>query len=276
RLGKAPPELERLFAWGAARAGAASRFAKWQILYWSQLAGTAFAAAALATGALLVAFTDLAFGWSTTLAVEPETVARLVEAIAAPWRSIAPQAVPSLALIEQSQYFRFDGSGGAMPAAARTLTGWWPFTLLAIATYALLPRLALLVLARVRLRAATQALLLEDPRVTALLDRMRRPDVETTSPSPAEPLPDEPLAAPVARRHLEGRAHAVVWGDCLAPAHAFAYAHRLGVELEQVVAVGGGRALEEDRRTIERLAADGGVRSLLVFTPAWEPPLLEF
>lgn len=272
RVAKAPPELGRLFDWGAARAGAAGRFAKWQMLYWSQLAGTAFAAAALATGVLLVSFTDLAFGWSTTLAVEPPAVSRAVELIAAPWRRFAPGAVPSLELIEQSQYFRFEGRPPAATLPS-TLTGWWPFTLLAIATYALLPRLALLVLARIRLGAATRALLLDDPRVRALLDRMREPDVATTSTGPAETPLDEPLAAPTARQHLDGRAQAIVWNDCLAPDAARAYGRRLGVELENVLTAGSG-ALADDRQALQRL--DDGGRSLIVFVPAWEPPILEF
>ena len=36
-------------------------------------------------------------------------------------------------------------------------------------------------IAGARLRAATKALLLEDPRVTALLDRMASPDIETAA-----------------------------------------------------------------------------------------------
>lgn len=275
RLGKPSADVLLLFDRSAARAGPAGRFAKWQMLYWSQLAGAAFATAALATGLLLVTFTDLAFGWSTTLSVEPPTVSRLVATTAAPWRAFAPSAVPSLELIEQSQYFRFEGRAPS-GAAPRTLTGWWPFTLLAIATYALLPRLALLALARVRLRAATRALLLEDPRVTALLDRMRSPEVATASPSPAEMLAEEPLPAPTAREHLRGRAQAILWEGSLAPTDAHRYARRLGVELTDVIEAGGNLGLADERAALARLEGDGRGHSLIVFTPAWEPPLLEF
>ena len=66
RLARPPPELARLFDWHAARASA-GRFAKWQLLCWSQVAAVAFNVAALATAIALVTFTDLAFGWSTTL-----------------------------------------------------------------------------------------------------------------------------------------------------------------------------------------------------------------
>ena len=49
-------------------------------------------------------------------------------------------------------------------------------------TYGLVPRLVLLVLAARALRAATAALLLEDSQVTALLDRMASPEIETAAP----------------------------------------------------------------------------------------------
>ena len=274
RLTVRTPELGRLFDRDAARSAAAARFAKWQLLYWSQLAAAAFAAAALATGAVLITFTDLAFGWSTTLAADPRTVERIVAAIALPWRALLPGAVPDLALVEQSQYFRLEG-GAAAPAGARTLGAWWPFTMLAIATYGLLPRLAMLAIAGARLRAATRALLLENPDVTALLDRMRMPAVETASDEPHEAVREEAPAAQRAGGRLAGSAAAVVWGGAIAPAEARDYARRrLGIELTGVVEAGGGASIDADSAALERIA-DEAAQSLVVFTPAWEPPLLE-
>ena len=182
RLTRASPELARTFDWRAGRSSAA-RFAKWQLMCWSQVAAVGFNIAVLATAVLLVTFTDLAFRWSTTLDVDPEAVTRIVQAIAWPWHAFVPSAVPSAELVEQSQFFRLD-SGGL--ASGRALTAWWPFTLLTIVTYGLLPRLVLLGVAVVRLRAAEGALLLDDPRVTALVDRMASPAVETAAAEHAE------------------------------------------------------------------------------------------
>src|SRR5690606_26830214 len=55
---------------------ASGRFAKWQMLTWSQAAAVAFNVTALLTAFLLITFTDLAFGWSTTLALDPAEVSR--------------------------------------------------------------------------------------------------------------------------------------------------------------------------------------------------------
>ncbi|RPI62368.1 MAG: DUF2868 domain-containing protein, partial [Lysobacterales bacterium] len=175
RLARASPELAGAFDWRAGRSSAA-RVAKWQLMWWSQVAAVGFNVAALATAVLLVTFTDLAFRWSTTLDADPAAVTRIVHAIAWPWHAFVPSAVPSAALVEQSQFFRLDSSE---LVSGRALTAWWPFTLLTLLIYGLAPRLLLLGLAAARLRAATKRLLLDDPGVTALLDRMASPAIET-------------------------------------------------------------------------------------------------
>ncbi|HET8699962.1 MAG TPA: DUF2868 domain-containing protein, partial [Gammaproteobacteria bacterium] len=114
KLAGPAPDVSRLFDRGRLAAG---RFAKWQVLCWSQSAAVAFNVAALATAIVLVTFSDLAFGWSTTLEADPATVARVVHAIAAPWAALVPAAVPSATLVEQSQFFRLDG-GSALGAGA--------------------------------------------------------------------------------------------------------------------------------------------------------------
>ena len=176
RFAALPTPVERLFAWHAGRS-AASRFAKWQLLFWAQLTAVAFNAGVLATSFALVAITDLAFGWSTTLNLDPRDVAALTKAIAAPWAAWLPAAVPSDALIEGSRFFRLEHAAGP-PRIAEAFTGWWPFLLASIVTYGLVPRLVIGTLALAKLRSATRSMLLEDARVTALLDRMRSPSLQ--------------------------------------------------------------------------------------------------
>lgn len=265
----------RLFDWRA-RAGA-GRFAKRQVLVWSQIAAVAFNAGALATAAALVTFTDLAFGWSTTLAVDPAPVTRIVHAIAWPWHAFVPSAVPDAALVERSQFFRLDvgGGGAAVGAGSRELGGWWPFTICAIVVYGLLPRVALLVVAGFGLRSATRRLLLDDPRVTALLDRMRSPAIETEAAGHDEPPAPSPAQARTLERPPGGRADAIVWERCIGADGARAETRRrFGLEVGDVLEAGGGRGLDADNATLERLDPRPD-RTLVVLTPAWEPPVLE-
>lgn len=104
------------------------RYAKWQLLFWSQVAAAAFNVAALVTAFALITFTDLAFGWSTTLGADTALVGRLVEIVAWPWKSLFPAAVPDLALIEQSRFFRLERAAELPAGASRELAGWWSFT----------------------------------------------------------------------------------------------------------------------------------------------------
>ncbi len=273
RLADLPRELAPLFGWHPARGAASSRFATWQILAWSQTAAVAFNLAAIATGFALVTFTDLAFGWSTTLNADPRAIAHVVDAVARPWHTLAPSAVPDLGLIERSQFFRSDGARAV--DVSRTLGGWWSFTILAIVTYGLLPRVLLLAVSAWRLRVATRSLLMDDPRVAALLDRMTAPRVETAATRPEFPRSAAPLPEGTHPQPLVGNVRAVVWAGSIDPALADAYAQRtLGVALAIVVEAGA-RSLAEDRAALDLLcsAGDGAV---VVFTRAWEPPLLEF
>ena len=270
RLARASPELGVAFDWRAGRSGT-SRVAKWQLMRWSQVAAVGFNLAALVTAALLVTFTDLAFRWSTTLDADPEVVTRIVHAIAWPWHAFVPSAVPSAELIAESQFFRIDSR---TLASGRALAAWWPFTLLTIVTYGLLPRLVLLLVAGARLRAAERALLLDDARVTALLDRMASPAVETAAAEHGEQAAP-PSSDAVAYREATGRARAVIWEGCSSAAAARAHARsRLGLELDVVVEAGGSRTLGADRQALDAISSTEP-STVVVFTPAWEPPLLE-
>jgi hypothetical protein len=272
KLARASPDAARLFELHAARP-AARRFVKWQVLYWSQTAAVMFNLAALATAILLVTFSDLAFGWSTTLDVDAGAVSRIVQAIAWPWAPFAPLAVPSPELVEQSQFFRLERAGIAA-GSSRALGAWWPYTVFALVTYGLLPRLLLLALAAVRLRAATGALLLEDSRVTALLDRMASPAIETAAEQHEEAPRLEIGLATRADRPMTGSARALIWENSLPPDAARSYARRhLGLDVLDIAQAGAGH-LTADRAALEQLATDQA-RTLVVFTPAWEPPLLE-
>lgn len=268
-----------LFGRDAGGATAAARFSRWQWLTWSQTAGVAFNVAALAVAGALITFTDLAFGWSTTLDVGADDALRVVELLAAPWHGVWPAAVPGLALIESSRYFRLAaGAPGHVSPAA--LTGWWPFLVASILCYGLLPRVALLTLSAWRLRAATVGLLLDDPRVTALLDRMNAPEVAVRAP----PADDSPAgtggarATPTFGGAPSGAlpAAGIVWSGVLDAEHAREYAaSRLGWTLADVAEAGGDRPLEADRAAIDTVAA-ARPAAVFVFVRGWEPPLLDF
>jgi hypothetical protein len=261
-----------LLVWHEARGPTAARFARWQMIAWSQLAAVAFNVAALATAAGLIAFTDLAFGWSTTLQVSSADAARIADALSTPWRQLWPAAAPSVELIETSRFFRLTSSPPNEVPAAR-LTGWWPFLLAAILTYALLPRCVLLIIASLRLHAATRHLLLDDPRVTALLDRMRSTEIQLGAAEAEHVEAARPLhsagAAPSGAEAI-----GIVWSGAIAKESVGQWSEtHLKRSVADVVQAGGG-ALDGDQPAIER-AARSADKIILIFVRAWEAPLLD-
>lgn len=263
-----------LLLWPAARGPAVARFARWQMLVWSQIGAIAFNVAALATAAALIAFTDLAFGWSTTLRMNGEDVLRMTNALAAPWAWFWPDAVPSASLIESSRFYRL-ASASPPSISAETLTGWWPFLLAAIITYGLAPRCVLLIVALVRLRAATAHLLLDDPQVKALLDRMSAAEVVLGAEDVEPSVQSEHGVVQRSPENVPSQAVAVIWSSALAPDRVNAWILRhLRKEVTQLIEAGGGRALEDDAAAIRRIA-EGKPRAVLLLVRAWEAPLLD-
>ncbi len=93
----------------------------------------------LLTYLALLVFTDLAFGWSSTLIARSEQIAGLLQGIAAPWAWVWPGATPTLELIDATRYLRIDPGAGETQRAG----DWWQFLLASLLVYNLLPRLLL-------------------------------------------------------------------------------------------------------------------------------------
>ncbi len=245
---------------------------KWSLLVASQLFGVSFHGAALVTAAGLVVFSDLAFGWSTTLHLDAQGLARWAQRLALPWSHALPDAIPSLDLIRQTQYFR--GAGGFSGDAPRS-AAWWRFLLLCMACYGLAPRLALLTFASWRQRAALRRVFTTLPGVADLRDRLESRWVATAASGAEAGGPSRPGAPRPRRVARPARVRAVRWSGVPIADGAVAelVADALGAELAGVVdgGAGSGRA---DADLVAELAAAGDPPVVLV--KSWEPPLYEF
>lgn len=274
RIARLDERRADLLVWPAARGPAVARFARWQMLMWSQFGAVAFNIAALATAAALIAFTDLAFGWSTTLRIDSSDALRITNALAAPWGWIWPDAVPSASLIDGSRFFRL-ASASPPAISAETLTGWWPFLLAAIMTYGLAPRCLLLLFAAIRLRAATAHLLLDDPQVKALLDRMRSSEVALGAEDFEMPAQSAGAVARGSPSDAPSQAVAIIWSNAISKDTINEWSSRvLHKKVIQLVEAGGGRDLNEDAVAV-RTIADARPQGVLLFVRAWEAPLLD-
>lgn len=232
----------------------------------AQAGGSAFALTSLMTLLVLVVVQDLAFGWSTTLATGAGAYHRLVLAVASPWAGLWPDAVPSLALVEHTRFFRAGPESAGNPA----LWGqWWPFVVMTWTVWVLLPRLVLTLAAQAVLRTRARRELARHPGQQALAYRMETPILDTgNAHNDASDLPDtrtrvEPV--PLPETH-----HLIAWAGADQPA--------LPAMLQTpgpVYRAGGQSALAEDDAVIaalgESLARD--VRpEVLMAVRSWEPP----
>jgi Protein of unknown function (DUF2868) len=272
RIRRVDDSRASVLVWHEARGPAASRFARWQMLAWSQCAAVAFNVAALLTAIGMIAFTDLAFGWSTTLRLDTPQALHITNAFSLPWQQIWPDAVPSAALIEASRFYRLASAPPAHISAVE-LTGWWPFLLAAIVTYGLLPRILLLIIATLRLHSATQHLLLDDPRVRALLDRMGMAEIQLGSAESEDP-DRSPAGMAAVSPSAQAQAIAIVWSNALPRDAVRSWSERHLQRRVSNTFEAGADTLAEDESVIEQVAGQSPA-AILIFVRAWEAPLLD-
>jgi hypothetical protein len=249
----------------------------WLLLSLTQSFAVAFNVGALAAMLRLVVFTDVAFAWSTTLVeLDVRRFHRLVEALAWPWRSLWPAAVPSEALVEATRYSRLEGayllSGAGRSARPELVGGWWPFLVAALLAYGLLPRVLLLAAARLRMGRLLARLPLDDAEVSRVLERLLSPRVETRAPLPESPRSGaaRAAAAPAVEAARGSSCAVVLWRDVPGgPALEAALAHALGCPVSRTRAAGG-KGHDEDGADWAALAA--GMDTVAVVAEAFEAP----
>jgi hypothetical protein len=269
---------------------------KWILLKWWQTFALAFMLGALAWFGYRLVVTDLAFTWSTTLQSEqPEVlyarVQGLTNALAAPWATFWPQANPSMQLIRETHYFRLQE--GMLPdhVAPAVLGGWWPFLVMSMVVYGLLPRLLTWSFCTWRYRVASRWCLLHTPGAAEVLDRLNSTMIETRSATSeamgAQPTPvaaevpiDQGVAAAVSQ------AFAINWSAVPVDDERL---HQLlsdgfALKVLHLLHAGGRNTLAADAEVIAQISqfsregrAGAGLRppQVVMLVKAWEPPMLE-
>ncbi|MDK9558399.1 DUF2868 domain-containing protein [Marinobacter sp. M216] len=230
--------------------------------------GLGFALTGLLTLLVMVVVQDLAFGWSTTLETSAPGYHRLVVAIATPWGWLWPAAVPELALVEATRFFRADIGAGAIEP--QRWGQWWPFVTMLWTTWVLLPRglLTLVSVALVRRRA--RQLLADHPGMHALMYRMETPSLDTGSQhNDAADMPDTGTRTNV--QPLPDSDILLCWAGAGEPE----LPRTLTGATTRMLQAGGAASLEDDQKAlnqIEEWLRQGPDQAVLVVTRSWEPP----
>ena len=245
--------------------------ANWVIIKRSQLIVLFFSFGLLLALLGVVITKDIAFAWSTTLHITPEGLHEFLTMLAFPWREMVPAAVPTLELIEQSQYFRLgERLDEHMIAQASQLGEWWKFLAFSTLFYAIFLRILMFILVSFGFKRALKSSLLTLKGTTKLLREINEPIISTHATRKESTfIPHEKSYGQIINR-LDASY------DCI---HGWAIPHDklllLGDSM-QVIApnyfeAGGSNSFEEDSEVISKSRGE-----VLFFVKAWEPPTMDF
>jgi len=266
------------------RRGWPARMLGWESLRLLHLGGLCLAFGSLASLAVSVAVTDLAFGWQSTLQIGAQGMHSLVSALSVPWSWLPEQwgLTPTLLQIEGSRIVLKDG---IQALASADLVAWWPFLCMCLLVYALLPRLLLLASAHWMLRRAERRFV--HPDLGRIVDRMQAPLLGSSrgKESPSAPLPLGIEASPDAERSARQSPAEVGCVLLLPPELVGRIEDGLLSDLtRRVCGYPAGRvvpaALEVDevRQVLDDCAGldwAGGFERFVVLVEAWQPPIRE-
>ncbi len=260
----------------------------WPIFILTQVFGVFFNIGVIAATLVKVLFSDIAFGWQSTVQFGPEVVHDLVQALALPWSSFVPEGIayPSLAEIEGSRMVLKEG---IYFLATEDLIAWWPFLLFAVIFYGLLPRTLLLMGGLLARNRALARLGFEFSECDRLIHRLESPRVSTEGtptagpdlPSDAETVrpatsPAETQKAASGDRRIIALVPDDIFEDCTGEALRSAVQSALGYEVTETLRIGEG--YEADRAVLETLSRknwENGRPHVLVVQEGWQPPIRE-
>jgi hypothetical protein len=159
----------------------------WTLFALTQRFAIGYGIGAFFASVLRVFFSDLAFGWQSTLQLSATAVHRVVTWLAMPWAAFLPPglAQPTLEQIEGSRMVLKEGLSHLQSG---DLAAWWPFLVLCILVYGVLPRLILLAMSSFFINRSVSNLDFNHSSLQPIFDRMARPVVSTNSKTRHEPI----------------------------------------------------------------------------------------
>lgn len=243
----------------------------WIVIKRSQVIALFFSIGLLLALLGMVVTQDIAFAWSTTLHISAASFHHFLYTLALPWRELAPWAVPSIELIEQSQYFRLgDKLSDQMIANASLLGEWWKFLAFATLFYAIILRFVMFLIASWGLKHAIKKSFLTLRGAVKLLREMNEPIITTHA------LHDEVTFVPTKENYGQilntlDSSYDVVQGWAISKENLVVLCDSMKVMAPKFFEAGGINTLDEDSEIIAK--SNGEV---LFFVKGWEPPTMDF
>ncbi len=245
--------------------------ANWIIIKRSQIIVLLFSLGLLLALLGVIVTKDIAFAWSTTLQLSPEEMHSFLQSVAFPWREFAPFAVPSLELIEQSQYFRLGTTlDQEMIAHASQLGEWWKFLAFSTLFYAIFLRFWLFIFASFGLNSAIKRSFFTLDGTTQLLREINEPIISTHAAQSEKVFLSEGGNYGQVVNRLDA-SYDGIQGWAIPHDELLVLAESLKIIAPVHCQVGGTNRLEEDTEIVFKSHGE-----ILLFVKAWEPPTMDF
>ncbi|MCW8889163.1 MAG: DUF2868 domain-containing protein [Sedimenticola sp.] len=213
---------------------------------------------------LYLLVTDLAFGWSSTLAISSAVIHEMTGVISWPWQQLWPAAVPTRELVEQTHYFR---AAPGMVEQPELLGQWWPFLLMSLLFYVCLPRLITALFFRYQLKRIQVRVWESDALISGLWQRLTTEliDNEAQPVRQHQPVKDTATVEPLA----QGYSQIISWGvwpeEIAGPLRQQLTADQASVQWLESDSI---QAAESTLRQLSILPDN----PLLLLCKGWEPP----
>lgn len=118
------------------------------------------------------------FGWESTL-IDSSMMQSIINTIVYPWKSFLPSAIPSIELIQHTQYYQHNAY---QFASSKQSESWWQFLGMSLLIWGMIPRMILLFLSKINLSFMLDKNLLHHPKAKKLLYFMNEEYITTTRP----------------------------------------------------------------------------------------------
>lgn len=244
---------------------------KWMMIERLQRISLLFSIGLVLALMFVVVVKDIAFGWSTTLDISATSFHSFVSNIAIFWRDIVPSAVPSLELVEMSQYFRLgEKLDKDLIANANHLGGWWQFLAMATLFYAIGLRLLFWLLAYVGYKRSLKKELLILDGVAILLREFKTAFVSTEAlqvEKHLEIIEENNLQV----KHYVSRSYQNILGWNFSKDEILLANDSKEIKSSNFSSVGGNSSFKEDEDEAKK-----ATKMVLLYVKSWEPPTMDF
>ncbi len=267
--------------WGKIRQRESSygAFFYWPIFLLFQRAGIVFNLGLFLAFFAQVTVSDLAFGWQSTLQFSAQSLYELVRGLSFPWSWFLGEGIgfPTLEAVEGSRIILKEGIADL---ATGNMVSWWPFLIMSLLCYGLLPRLLLFFYGKYRQHRFVAAFIPDSSTVRAILRRMETPYLSTSGSRDVSATPYQESKADVPEMAVSDAATTVMVllpDECLQRCSEQEVASFLAHQNFEVTTIY--RFLvgyEHDQKILETMAGEQHFSGCIVFMEVWMPPLRDF